>query len=291
MNKIDRPTFFDDHMALTALSNNKLVGSHPSLLPHVPAIREGYTAYVIARGDARAITGVPLPLEIETALKGHYASPPSDIAYIDVLRDQGGAKTCPMCGSLHGGTLDHILPKTNFPSFAIFGLNLVPACKCNSLRSVALVGPAPGERILHPYFDDVLGQRLMGAKFEDLGAVPRVSVRLLLDPAHASYPGVLFHFQNVVEKTQIVDWQRNLWSKLMRRPGMVVRDLRINPQSRAHLVDILNEERDTLDEARESKNNWDSVFIAGLLDDPVVDWLYAQFGRPGRLPNGELATA
>jgi len=36
----------------------------------------------------------------------------------------------------------------------------VPACKCNSKRSTLLIGPNPGERILHPYYDDVLGERL-----------------------------------------------------------------------------------------------------------------------------------
>jgi len=50
--------------------------------------------------------------------------------------------------------------KTDFPAFAIFGRNLVPACKCNSKRSTLLIGPNPGERILHPYYDDVLGERL-----------------------------------------------------------------------------------------------------------------------------------
>ena len=37
-----------------------------------------------------------------------------------------------------------------------------------------------------------------------------------------------------------------------------------------------------------SKNNWRSVFIAGLLENPVLDWLIAAFQRPNYQPDGPL---
>ena len=61
---------------------------------------------------------------------------------------------CPLCGGVgHVRTLDHYLPKSNFPIFTIMPTNLVPCCRdCNSekLNAFALV---KGNQTLHPYFD------------------------------------------------------------------------------------------------------------------------------------------
>lgn len=62
---------------------------------------------------------------------------------------------CPFC--LYGPveTLDHILPKTQYPAFAVKPTNLVGCCdRCNRLKSEA-VPTGPGDLYLHPYFDNV----------------------------------------------------------------------------------------------------------------------------------------
>jgi hypothetical protein len=48
------------------------------------------------------------------------------------------------------------------------------------------------------------------------------------------------------------------------------------------------DERNLLDESHGSKNNWESVFITGLLEDAVSTWLYDRMLEPGRLPDGAL---
>lgn len=288
MNKLNLPAFFNDQTAIQALANNHLLKSYPALLPHLAAIQAGYAQYVAVGGDAKAVLPVALPESVKVFLRGHYASPPKAIDYIDKIRLDGEVKTCPMCGSMSGGTLDHVLPKTDFAAFAVFGLNLVPACKCNGLRSTTLTGPGPGQRILHPYFDAILADRLLAARFDDLGPVPRVSIRALLDPADPAYPGVQFHVANVVARTHVTAWLRDQWIKLVRKPSLVIRDLRTNPASREDLVAILEEELATQDEAYESKNSWYSMFAAGLLDADVIDWLYLRLSQPGRADNAEL---
>lgn len=282
MNRLLRPSFFDDHAALEALAKNKRAASHPHLLGHVPAIRAGYAQYVAANGDAHAIASVVLPPEIETYLRGHYGSPPKAVAYIDEIRSRGGVAVCPMCGSMGSGTLDHVLPKTSHAAFAIFGLNLVPACKCNSLRSTALTGPNPGERVLHPYFDDILGQRLLAGRFEDLGPAPQVSLRILLPAGHALLPAVRFHVENVVERTQVRDYLRRSWCRLIGGPGRTTVELRSDPPTRDALAEIFTRELERCDAAYDGPNNWDSLFMMAILEDHVVDWLFDRFCRPGR---------
>lgn len=62
---------------------------------------------------------------------------------------------CPLCGGVgQVRTLDHYLPKANFPLYAVLPANLVPCCRdCNSdkLNGFAAI---KGEQTIHPYFDD-----------------------------------------------------------------------------------------------------------------------------------------
>lgn len=59
---------------------------------------------------------------------------------------------CPICGASFGYsqvTLDHVLPKSKYPSLAILPVNLVPICLyCNMRKNSKIKG-----RIFHPYFE------------------------------------------------------------------------------------------------------------------------------------------
>jgi hypothetical protein len=61
---------------------------------------------------------------------------------------------CPLCGGVgHVKTLDHYLPKANFPLYSVMPANLVPCCKdCNSEKLNAF-SHVRNEQTLHPYFD------------------------------------------------------------------------------------------------------------------------------------------
>lgn len=62
---------------------------------------------------------------------------------------------CPFCGGIgRPKSLDHYLPKANYPHFSVLPQNLVPACRdCNTGKSNSLATDVK-EQILHPYFDD-----------------------------------------------------------------------------------------------------------------------------------------
>jgi hypothetical protein len=287
MNKLDRPTY-DDNAALDALAGNPQVGSYPGLQLYVATLKAGYAQYLAVNGDVSAVTPVVLPDPTAVHLRGHYGAPPQALAHIKTMREVSDSNTCPMCGSLHSGTLDHLMDKEDHPAFSIFAQNLVPACKCNSKRLKLLVGANPGERILHPYFDAVLAERIVAARFTNLAMVPHVETRIILDPAHPHFAAAVFHHDSVVMRTSIHRYLRKHWIKLCQKPGLIVKDFERDPTSRADLVAIIEAERDRIDAQRESKNNWDSVLLSGLLDDDVIDWLYARFMRPGRQPNVAL---
>ncbi|MCG5078680.1 hypothetical protein [Paraburkholderia tagetis] len=287
MNRLHPPEI-DDNEALTKLANNKRVRSFPHLLAELAPIIAGYEQYRAVLGDAHQIANVPLSDEVRGYLKGHYSSPPADLSYIRNLRLDAEQRVCPMCGSMHRGTLDHLMPKEAYTAFAVFSLNLVPACKCNTLRGEVIVGPSAGQRILHPYFDECLSERLIAARFDDLGAIPRISIQLLTPLAHPQHRAIEFHVREIVSNTAILKHLSDRWTHLCDRPQRIVRALAEIPQSEQALREILEKERELTDETRGGKNNWDSVFVTGLLDADVLHWLYLQLSRPGRGPDAPL---
>lgn len=287
MNKIAPPEF-DDYAALQSLAENKAAGSYPTLKDAVAAIHGGYLQYEEARGNALYVEKVTVSDQLASHMKAHYRSPPKALPHIASLRSSAEHLTCPMCGSFHCGTLDHILPQHYYAEFALFSRNLVPACKCNSRRQDALIGSNPNERILHPYFDECLAERLIAADFSHLDDVPRVGVRLCVDRAHPEHAAIDFHFRSIAERNGIRNYLLNRWFMLCRKPSLVVRELRYELSESRSLSDILEEERDMLDEVHQSKNNWNSIFITGLLDEEVLGWLQRKMDSPRRSPDDPL---
>ncbi|MFA6900572.1 MAG: hypothetical protein WC256_10240 [Desulfurivibrionaceae bacterium] len=71
---------------------------------------------------------------------------------------------CPFCGHRNISTVDHILPKTHYPIFAVAPVNLVGCCAdCNKIKSDVIPTNA-FDIVLHPYFDDVTDQQWLVAK-------------------------------------------------------------------------------------------------------------------------------
>ncbi|MES2387873.1 MAG: hypothetical protein V4543_07705 [Bacteroidota bacterium] len=62
---------------------------------------------------------------------------------------------CPLCSQRIAKTLDHYLPKSQYPLLAVSPLNLIPACSdCNKDKLVSF--PTTNyEETLHPYYDDL----------------------------------------------------------------------------------------------------------------------------------------
>lgn len=62
---------------------------------------------------------------------------------------------CPFCGGIgQVHTLDHYLPKSNFPIYSVLPDNLVPCCRdCNTGKMNAFAA-VQAEQSLHPYLDE-----------------------------------------------------------------------------------------------------------------------------------------
>jgi hypothetical protein len=62
---------------------------------------------------------------------------------------------CPFCGISESSTLDHYLPKEQYPEFSVFPKNLVPSCAvCNTRKRDRILDDGTNVRMfLHPCYD------------------------------------------------------------------------------------------------------------------------------------------
>lgn len=86
--------------------------------------------------------------------------------YYEKLRLSAKNNICPLCNQRTVTTLDHILPKSLYPTFAVTPFNLIPSCAdCN--KSKDRYSPnAPEEEILHPYYDNISNLQYLFALVE-----------------------------------------------------------------------------------------------------------------------------
>lgn len=90
---------------------------------------------------------------------------PGRVVY-DKLISQAPLGKCPLCAQRDVSTLDHHLPKSNYPILSITPLNLVPSCKdCNKAK-LASTPKCANEEPLHPYFDDIDSDRWLFASVQ-----------------------------------------------------------------------------------------------------------------------------
>lgn len=286
MNKLSKPKF-KDFVAIGSLTKNKRLKDHNVLSSQTSILVNAYQVYQRNGGFLLNRTYPPVSGLVKTALEYYYKYPPVSHDIINKLRENDSTSLCPMCGSMHRGTLDHVLPKTSWPEFSLLTKNLVPACKCNQMKSATL-GLGHNQRMLHPYYDDVLKERLIKAKFENLGDTPSISLEITKKTTHPSYLSIKYHVDNVVLKNDILGYLSTRWESFFLYPRLIVREIGPHLMGRMEIAHVITEEIRLLDETHGGKNNWNSVFAVGLLTDEVIGWLLQELRNPSRDPKGKL---
>lgn len=266
MKKLPVPAV-DDTLKITATSQSARLHrtSYPHLRNELQAILNGYLDYDSNYGNALSVASVNINNTLKTALKKHYSSPPSDLKFIDELR-ASSPNVCPMCGSLKTGTLDHLFPKDDYPWFAVYSKNLVPACDCNSKRGTNLKDGT--KRILHPYYDLFLNQRLLSCQILADPVLPKFKVDIVyVDPTHTEIESIKFHVEKIVLPSGLLNWIGGEWEVAAESPSSKFHTLPLSniasiADFRRHLEGALTRH----DNSYGSPNNWFSIFTHGVLN-------------------------
>ncbi|MNV04170.1 hypothetical protein D3C71_944610 [compost metagenome] len=182
---------------------------------------------------------------------------------LDKLRTKNKLLACPLCGELgRPRTLDHCLPKTVYPEFAINLLNLVPACDwCQGEKLVDYKNSDGFRNFLHPYYDEV-NKPLYVIKLKKPYLTPIIDFEIMDDLPAELKRLVASHLDGI-----------NFWERFKEYFETSYQDIiRIASDTRAAGVRTVV---DTLEgayalQAEKGVNTWDAVVYRSLLVDPDV---------------------
>lgn len=256
MNKVKRPR----------INNKSVLDGLAALEPSIAAIKTELRAHQKAYfvGDRNPTTLRPIGLLDPVAiwLRERYAAARvgDGLNWIEKLREAHDLDCCPMCGGTGVTQLDHVLPKAQYPEFAVFSFNLVPTCgDCNRRRS------NKGRRyhFVHPYFDTTLLDDLrMKVTFRP----PYDTVRFMLAPTGLLGSDMLRVEQQIRQTLPLLVFRRRVrrcWKEWHRRF-----QLRGAGQVIQRLQDELLIQGDT------SQNSWEVAFMRGLsIDAAAQSWM------------------
>ena len=179
---------------------------------------------------------------------------------------------CAMCGSKFPWSIEHVLPKSDYPEWAFFSKNLVPACKCNIRRGQELKGnPQSQARVIHPYYDDTFLERQVSCLITSGNDYRWVNVQIVfLNNNHPDIESIKFHVEKIVKRSGLEKFiTRTMWSKIVNKPSLAIHSLHEKGVLTEQEVNALIEkDLRWFDETTGTKNNWDSIFLHGLLNSP-----------------------
>lgn len=192
-----------------------------------------------------------------------YNNPKAGAAHRPILESLRARtlQICPACGEDGTpNTLDHYLPKDDFPEFAITAANLSPMCDiCQGEKKTKTVTAANERIFLHPYYDEFLGMQVVVLEFvKPLETPPSFTLRPshALDAAQTALVSRHIHELGVIRRYH--HFFRDEYMRLLR----LTNDIHQRGQNlREQLENFRNMA------SYKSVNSWLHVFYAGVTAD------------------------
>lgn len=198
------------------------------------------------------------------------AQPGTDLhSILDTMRRKHGLMFCPSCGEPgKPGTLDHYLPKTDYPEYSVVFENLTPMCEaCQAKKGASDVNDEGNKLFIHPYFDPIQDAFLSLVISEPYESPTSFSVEV--DQGTPEQIRTLFerHLSEIGFRERFEEFCIGEYSGLLSL-FTIERDSP-NPESAERIIN-----RFLLQNKRQSHNRWEAIFYRGVLSNPdLLDYL------------------
>ncbi|WP_322053233.1 hypothetical protein [Paraburkholderia bannensis] len=264
MIKIQLPLPVSDAVALSKMRKRT------ELSNWVDQLNSAYLLYLTSFGSATKLAANKVGLDatasgrMETCYRDETILDGLD--WISTVRAAKHISACPMCGGFSKGTLEHVLPKADFPEFYVFSANLVPSCQvCNGKRS----NTASAAGILHPYFDAFLAGSILETQiippFEAPSFAPKAICFFALSDETISR--LVNHTTRSINVDEFSSYAEGRWRYIRERAKRF-------KSKKALTTDISDTSVDY--EKANGCNNWEGAFWRGLKASPsAIQWLFA----------------
>jgi len=180
-----------------------------------------------------------------------------------IFGHNGGGRCC-LCGQAPAATLDHYLPKSAYPEFAVLPPNLIPACwRCNHAKQNQFV-QAGAALFIHGYFDALpTGIRFLYADISDEGG--ELTVVFRVDPPAALGAALAARIQSHFRKLELADYYLGEAINELSERRAAITELLDAGAPASELRDYLKREARSV-EADKGVNYWRFALLDGLAE-------------------------
>jgi hypothetical protein len=182
-------------------------------------------------------------------------------AVYDAILARVPNQRCPLCGVGGVSSLDHHLPKAEFPTLAVVPTNLVPACGDCQAAKKSYYPKSADQHTLHPYFDDYDSVKWLKAK---INQSEPLSFEFFADPGAPVSAVVLARFNTHLRVFKLLKlYASNAGSELSGAQGQLHR-LLVNGGAgavRDHCLEVADSW------ARVSLNSWRSAMYTAAAEN------------------------
>lgn len=167
---------------------------------------------------------------------------------------------CQYCGIGSADTFDHYLPRSIFPEFAVFSLNLLPCCDtCNKHKSNIFL--IDGKRqIINLYYDNLISVRYLNVSISYKGDVPIAEYSLIKPTGISDSQFCLI--QSHYTKLKLLERYRKRSPEVLSETQSSIKT-HIKVKSIERVTQFLLEEAQRL-RGRFSNNYWKVVLYEGM---------------------------
>ena len=233
-------------------------------------------AYINEGGSPATVPLWPAAIARKKSFLNLYLSPKEGAAQrliLDVLRDHD-LTACPGCGEAgRPNTLDHYLPKDEYPHFCITPHNLFPMCDaCQKEKGTKTGDPADPRFFLHPYFDVFIAEQVLDLTVD----APFTAPLFDLHPSPGLTPAQRRLVARHIRELAIVSRYTRFFREQFRRLLRLVSKMRTSGQDVRASLELFkaNAETPTL-------NGWEHIFYDAVLSNPA----FLDFLENGDLPS------
>lgn len=156
MRNLPVPTV-NDKNKFTDIINGKKKSAKERLKRIRPTVKRRYDEYQANKNQLELLPPSVITNIYAESLRHCYATKTKEMTSLrDILLepDIDDFDECPFCGLSEPKTLDHYLPKEDFPEFSVYPKNLIPMCSvCNSCYKGVKCFKGGRRLFIHTYYD------------------------------------------------------------------------------------------------------------------------------------------
>lgn len=215
----------DEWLTIALRSRKENVGD---LTLHADRIRTSYKSYEKIIYDVGTKISDSMFLNEKSLLIDYYSGAPSELSRLLVMRrSDPSLHECPYCGyPFIPDTLDHFIPKDEWPEYAFLADNLVPQCRgcaptkgkhyfCETRNSV---------KFIHPFYSDLISKLAFQVEMTFTKPVPKFSVKFksIGYLSTVEKQRLELHVEQLKIRKRLVNYCRqnfNHWLDLVRKTG------------------------------------------------------------------------